>query len=68
VLSKVCWRKIDIHGLTLSRMGFNFYILSTVVGRPCFNRVIAMKSILKTIPATMLKSNKVEDTFVIKSY
>jgi hypothetical protein len=48
-------------------MEFIFYILSTVVERPSFSLVITMQSTLKTIHATMMKSNNETDTIGIKS-
>ena len=41
-----------------------FYFFSIVVARPCLNRVIARKSILITIPATMMKANESKEATI----
>ena len=53
--------------LALVEWDFIFLFFRLVVRRPCFSRVIVIKSILKTIQATMMKRNDDEDTIVIES-
>ena len=52
-------------GLSVNRMKFYIFFI-TVVAPPCLNRVTPMKSILKTIPATMMKANQLKEANIIE--
>jgi hypothetical protein len=65
LLAKVGWRTNNIRILVFSRLEFFIFFLRTVVGRPCFIRVIIPISVLKTMWAQWWRhiSSKMQSCF-----